>query len=301
MNLSANAKPDKPVVAIGNFDGVHKGHASLLAHARAIADKEGRKLVALTFEPHPRAFFRPGDAPFRITPETVKDRRLKALGCDRVEILDFNSIMAQLTAQQFIDFIIADHLNASHVVVGQDFHFGKGRGGSIETLRADGRFTVDGVSLATSGDSAISSTRVREKIAGGDIAAANALLGWEWEIEGEVLHGDKRGRELGYPTANIDMGEGIVPAMGIYAVRVLLDGQWRDAVANIGIRPMFEAETPLLEVFIFDFHGDLYGRSLRVRPVQKLRDEAKFETLDALKAQMAQDCARARDILKSGA
>jgi riboflavin kinase/FMN adenylyltransferase len=291
--------PEKTIVAIGNFDGVHKGHAALLAHARKIADAEKQPLVVLTFEPHPRTFFKPNDKSFRITPEHLKERRLKALGVDRVDVLDFNSIMANLTAEQFIDMIVVDHLNASHVVVGADFHFGKNRAGNVATLRADKRFTVDGVALEVLGDDPVSSTRIRAAIASGDIAAANTMLGWVWEIEGEVVHGDKRGGPMGYPTANIPLGETLSPSHGIYAVMVLIDGIWRAGAANIGLRPMFEVPEPLLEVFIFDFTGNLYGKSLRVRPVRKIRDEARFEGLEALKTQIADDCAKARDILMS--
>lgn len=293
MNTSVN----KPVVAIGNFDGVHRGHAALLAAGKRIAAFENRKLVVLTFEPHPRSFFKPQDPPFRITPEGVKERRLTALGVDHVDVLDFNAVMANLTPEQFIDMVIVGHADAAHVVVGADFHFGKGRAGTVETLRTDGRFNVDGVALEILADEPVSSTRIRAALQRGDIAAANAMLGWEWEMEGQVVRGDARGRELGYPTANIPLGDAMPPAYGIYAVRVLIDGVWRDAVASIGIRPMFQLKAPLLEVYVFDFDGDLYGRSLRVRPVKKLRDEARFDGIEPLKAQMNRDVADAKAAL----
>lgn len=271
----------------------------MLAAGKRIAAFENRELVALTFEPHPRSFFKPADAPFRITPEPVKERRLKALGVDRVDVLDFNDIMAGLTAEQFIEMIILGHLNASHVVVGSDFHFGKSRTGTVETLRNDKRFQVDGVALELMADAPVSSTRIREALKSGDIGVANAMLGWDWEMEGIVAHGDKRGRDLGYPTANIPLEDTIAPAYGIYAVRVNIDGAWRDGVANIGIRPMFETKAPLLEVYVFDFDGDLYGQPLRVQPVQKLRDEARFDDLEALKAQMARDVVDAKAALSN--
>lgn len=288
-----------PVIAIGNFDGVHRGHRALLAAGKTLAVMENRPLVAVTFEPHPRQFFKPDAAPFRITPEALKERRLTIIGVDRVDILDFNAIMAGLTAQQFIDMIIVDHLKAAHVVVGADFHFGKDRGGHVDTLQADGRFQVTPVPLHASGDAPVSSTRIREALQAGDMDAANAMLGWEWEIEGTVVHGDKRGRELGYPTANIPLGDTLCPATGIYAARVLIEDVWHPAAVNIGTRPMFRVDTPLVEAYVFDFNGDLYGQSLRVQPVRKIRDEAAFESLDALKAQMAKDCEQARNILKS--
>lgn len=295
-----DASSKKAVVAIGNFDGVHKGHAALLAYARKLADSEGLELKVLTFEPHPRAFFKPDSAPFRLTPEHVKERRLKACGADTVEVLIFNGIMAKLSAEMFVDMMVVDLANAAHVVVGADFHFGHNRAGHADTLQKDARFKTHAVTLENIGDAPISSTRIREAIQTGDIETANALLGWEWEMEGEVAHGDKRGRELGYPTANIPIGETLCPAHGIYAVRVDVgDGVWRMGAASIGMRPMFAVKAPLLEVFLLDFEGDLYGRTLRVRPARKLRDEAKFSDLDALKAAMANDVAQARAILKT--
>jgi riboflavin kinase/FMN adenylyltransferase len=215
--------------------------------------------------------------------------------------MQFNADLAQKDAADFIDDVIVDHLHASHVVVGSDFHFGRDRGGHVGTLKSDGRFAVDGVALEMLGDDPVSSTRIREALTAGDIAAANAMLGWEWEIEGIVGHGDKKGRDLGYPTANIALGETIVPAYGIYAARAHIGDEWRNGVANIGIRPMFKLEKPLLEVHVFDFTGDLYGQSLRVRPIRKLRDEAAFAGPEALKATIAKDCADARNILRSGA
>lgn len=290
-----------PVVAIGNFDGVHLGHRALLSAGKNLSVMQNRPLVALTFEPHPRSFFQPGAAPFRITPEQVKERRLRLGGADRVDVLDFNKIMASLTPAQFIDMVVIGHLNAAHVVVGADFHFGRDRAGHVDTLQADGRFEVTALALESDGAAPVSSTRIREALTAGDIDAANALLGWEWEIEGRVEQGDRRGRELGYPTANIPLGDTICPAMGIYAARVLVDDVWHPAAVNIGIRPMFAVETPLVEAHILDFKGDLYGRDLRVRPVRRIRDEAKFDSLDALRTQMAADCARAREILKARA
>lgn len=287
---------NKPcVVAIGNFDGVHRGHAALLDTARRIAGEKGHPLVALTFEPHPRSYFKPDAQAFRLTPEHLKEAVLKARGVDRVKVLDFNDIMASLTAEQFIDMMLVDWLNASTVVVGADFHFGAKRGGHVDTLQKDKRFETIAVTLENSGGEAVSSTRIREALRAGDIKTANDLLGWPWEMDGEVAHGDKRGRELGYPTANIPLTDTCVPAHGIYAVDVNIgDGIWRRGAASIGLRPMFAVKTPLLEVYILDFEGDLYGRTLRVRPLVKLRDEAKFDTLDALKDQMSKDVAQSR-------
>lgn len=292
-----DSKP-KSIVAIGNFDGVHKGHAALLAHAKNMAVAENLPLKILTFEPHPRQFFKPDVAPFRLTPEHVKERKLKELGADSVEVLVFNAIMAKLTAAQFIDMVIVDLVNAAHVVVGDDFHFGHNRAGTLETLKADKRFITHAVTLDKSDGAPVSSTRIREALLKGDVASANTLLGWPWEIEGEVVHGDKRGRTLGYPTANIPLNETLCPSHGIYAVRVDIgDGVWRPAAASIGLRPMFAVQSPLLEVFLLDFSADLYGRTLCVRLVQKIRDEAKFVDLEALKDAMAKDVMATRNIL----
>lgn len=286
------------VVAIGNFDGVHRGHAALIAHAKKIAQASGMPLKVLTFEPHPRDFFKPNSKPFRLTPEHLKDARLKACGADSVEVLDFNSIMANLSAQQFMDIILDGSFDAKHIVVGPDFHFGHNRTGTLDTLKADGRFTVHTLDLEAEGAEVISSTRIRKALEAGEIEVANKLLGWNWSIEGTVIHGDKRGRELGYPTANIPLGDTLVPAHGIYAVRVDIgDSIWRKGAASIGLRPMFAVSKPLLEVFIFDFEGDLYDRTLNVQPVRKLRDEAKFENIEALKIQMAKDVEQAKSII----
>jgi riboflavin kinase / FMN adenylyltransferase len=292
-----NDKASAGVVAIGNFDGVHRGHAALLAHAREVANEYKLPLTVLTFEPHPRSYFKPDSAPFRLTPEPVKDRRLKIHGVDRIDVLDFNAIMAGLSAAQFIDMILVDHLKASHVVVGADFRFGKDRGGHIDTLQGDGRFHVHAVVLEKMMDVPVSSSRIRDALTAGDIDSANAMLGWPWEIEGIVERGDRRGHELGYPTANVWLDETLAPAHGIYAVRVWIKERWRNGVASIGLRPMFQVKAPLLEVHVFDFIDDLYDTSLRTQPIRKLRDEVKFDTTEALVAQMHHDADLARAIL----
>jgi len=289
----------KCVLAIGNFDGVHQGHAALLKTAGDIAADNQLPLYVLTFEPHPRTFFKPDTTPFRITLRNTKIRLLKAFASD-VRVLDFNAFLAGMSAQQFINDIIVRDMNAAHVVVGQDFHFGKDRSGHIETLQADTRFKTTPISLIGDTMAAISSTRIRQALHDGNITEANEMLGWHWAIEGEVIHGDKRGREIGFPTANIPLGDTLCPAHGIYAVWVDIgDGKWLPGAANIGLRPMFALAKPLLEVYLLDWSGDLYGKTLKVRPVKHLRPEAKFEGLEALKAQIAKDCAAARDVLIS--
>lgn len=287
------------VVAIGNFDALHRGHQALLEIARKRALDLGRPLGVLTFEPHPRRLFRPDDPPFRVTPLSVKYRRLEGAGVNCLYQLNFNWEIAHLSAADFIEKILKQQLGTSNIVIGADFHFGKDRAGSIQTLRDAGFHctVIDQVKDAQSG--VYSATRIRGLLQSGHIDEANALLGWDWEIEGVVEKGDQRGRELGYPTANVPLGDTIHPAYGIYAAQVKLPGAstWHMAAANIGIRPMFETKIALVEAHLLDFSGDLYGQSLRIRPVVKLRDEAKFDSLETLKTQMAKDCDEARKIL----
>lgn len=292
----------KSVVAIGNFDGVHLGHQQLLMHGKQLAIKKQHDFSILTFSPHPRQVFQPNIAPFRIAPDIVKQNLMHSLIVpDHYEVIEFNEDLKNKTAKNFIDDILISRLNAAVIIVGDNFCFGRGREGTIETLQSCSDFeTVTSDLLAVSGEP-ISSSRIRNYLKNAEINQANALLGWEWFIESEVIHGDKRGRELGYPTANMHFGETLVPDHGIYAVRVKLKGEdeWRLGASNIGIRPMFETAMPMLETFIFDFDGDLYDQTLQVKPVQKIRDEMKFENLDDLKDQMAKDCVVARNILQS--
>lgn len=288
------------VVAIGNFDALHRGHHALLEIARRRALDLGRPFAVLTFEPHPRRLFRPDDPPFRITPWPVKRRRLEAAQVDIVYSLEFSWDIAHLSAQDFMQRVLYEHLGAAHLVVGADFHFGAGRSGTISALQEKGFpcTIVDQIKDAQNG--IYSATRVRGLIQAGHIDEANALLGWEWEIEGVVETGDQRGRELGYPTANIALGDTIHPAYGIYAALVQIEGdiEWRMAAVNIGVRPMFTAPVALVEAFLLDYQGNLYGKILRLRPVQKIRDEACFDDLDALKEQMGRDCAACRVLLQ---
>jgi riboflavin kinase/FMN adenylyltransferase len=292
----------KSVVAIGNFDGVHVGHRDLLMHAKALAKKSDMGLTVLTFTPHPRRVFQPNIAPFRITPDTLKENIIKRdIGIDHYIALDFNAAFMAKTADEFMDDILVGQCNAGIVVVGQDFQFGNNRTGTIDTLRQNDAFETVPYDLMHIDDLVVSSSRIRNHLKAAQMNQANALLGWEWFTEGEVVHGDKRGRELGYPTANMHFGETIVPDHGIYAVRVMIEGEtaWRTGAANIGIRPMFETRVPMLETYIFDFDADIYGKILKIMPVQKIRDEMKFDNLDDLIKQMDKDCKQARNILQS--
>lgn len=291
------------VIAIGNFDGVHRGHQILIGRAKAMADRLGAPFGVLTFTPHPRQFFGPQDSePFRLTSDHQKAALFKSIcGTDFTCFSPFDAELAAFSAQAFIQKMLIDGLKVSGVVVGHDFCFGAKRQGKAETLTQHPEFETEIVpALSDDSGTIYSSSEIRHALRRGDLTSANALLGHEWEIEGTVIHGDKRGRELGYPTANMRLGDYLCPATGIYATLVKIEGEknWRPAATNIGIRPMFQSQEPLVENYLFDFDGDLYGRQLTVRPIQFLRGEAKFDSLDALTAQMAKDCEQARNILK---
>lgn len=284
--------------AIGNFDGVHRGHQATIAQAR----HDDAHLAVVTFEPHPREHFAPDAPPFRLMRPEAKASRLGKLGVSILFELPFAQI-APLPAEVFARDILADGLGLSHVTVGADFHFGKGRDGSAQTLVELGPRLGFGVTVAqlVQFDGEISSTRIRKALSDGEPAEAARLLGHLHRIEGEVLHGEKRGRDLGYPTANLSL-EGLhLPRFGVYAVQVdVLTGPHsgpRTGVASIGVRPMFDGQVPNLEVFLFDFHGDLYGERLSVALVDFLRPEATFADLPAFIAQMDADTALARQVL----
>lgn len=294
------------VVAIGNFDGVHLGHRAVIGEAGAIAHATARPWGVLTFEPHPRAFFAPGTPPFRLTPFHAKARLIFGLGVDTIFVQQFNKAFSSLTAEDFIESVLVGGIGARHVVCGYDFVFGKGRGGSAEMLLGFGKrlgfdFTAVRAQTFAGGDSAetaYSSTGVREALQSGNPQAAARILGRPFEIEGRVIQGDQRGRTIGFPTANLALGTYLRPARGVYAVRVRVgEGREFTGVANIGRRPTFAGEADLLEVFLFDFTGDLYGRRLGVQLVEFLRPEKKFDGIDQLKAQIAADSDQARQIL----
>jgi riboflavin kinase/FMN adenylyltransferase len=286
------------VVAIGNFDGVHVGHQDLLRRARARADARGIALVVLTFTPHPRRFFRPDCPPFLITPPSIQTERLKKCGVDGVVQVRFDRALSLLSPEAFITEILTERLRASDIVVGDDFHFGHDRAGSVDTLRAAG-FSVLAVPLFIDAHGqAVSSTRVRGCLEEANLARAAELLGWQWFIRGLVVHGDARGRTLGYPTANIWLHDTVAPAHGIYAGWVTGPHlpRHRAAIA-LGRRPMFAVDQTLCEAHLLDFSGDLYDQILDIELVAKLRDESRFDSLEALIAQMKKDCDLAKELL----
>lgn len=290
------------VAAIGNFDGVHLGHRALIAAARVQAEQTGKPLAVMTFEPHPRRFFLPSAPPFRLDALETKARVLDSLSVNATLALPFTAELAGQSPQDFVDHILARDLGLSHVVVGYDFTFGKARAGDTAMLRELGAAHNIGVTVVSAqGDAEVySSTRVRRLLEAGDIANANRILGRPWEIVGVVEHGDKRGRELGYPTANVALTDFQEPKFGIYAVRCVIDGESRDGVASLGIRPTFDQTDVKLEVYLFDFSGDLYGRSLRVEFHAFLRPELKYEGPEPLKRQIAADVDAARALLARG-
>lgn len=265
-------------------------------------------LGIVTFEPHPREFFRPDDAPFRLTPFRNKSHHLEALGVDLLVCLSFDTGLSSLTGQEFIDEVLVAGLGARTVIVGYDFRFGKGRDGDVDLLRADGRFETVVIEPEASADGVVySSTKIRDFLRTGQPGHAAALLGRPFEIEGEVLPGDQRGRTIGFPTANMDIGDYIRPAYGVYAVRAGVEtgrpgeAMWVDGVANLGKRPTVDGLRELFEVHLFDFERDLYRTHLRVALIEFLRPEQKFDGLEALKAQIELDCRKAKLILDTRA
>ncbi|MEM1431988.1 MAG: bifunctional riboflavin kinase/FAD synthetase [Pseudomonadota bacterium] len=291
--------------AIGNFDGVHLGHRAILDAARAA--RPGRPLSVLTFEPHPREVFRPDEPAFRLTDADTRAHRLEKIGVDLLFELPFGTVR-EMSHRSFAQQVLRDGLGLDHVTVGADFRYGKGRTGDKDTLQADAGALGIGVRIAdlvapAPGAPRISSTAIRTALAEGRPEEAARMLGHWHRIEGEVLHGDKRGRDLGYPTANMAMHGLHLPKFGVYATLVdVLDGPHAGAwqgVASLGTRPQFGARVPNLETHLFDFSGDLYGARLSIGLVAFLRPEQRFDSVDGLVLQMADDCIAARDVLAS--
>jgi riboflavin kinase/FMN adenylyltransferase len=286
-------------VVVGNFDGVHRGHAAVIAQAAKPAHAAGRPVIALTFEPHPRTFFQPDRPLFRLTPAAEKARMLARAGADATVVLNFDAALAAIEAEAFVADVLATRLAAHTVVVGWDFHFGRDRKGSPAFLAGAGPRHGMFVEVVPpfGGPTPVSSSAIRDLLAEGDLAAANRLLGRRWIVEGEVVHGDARGRDLGYPTANIRLAPETRLKHGIYAVRALVDGRIVDGAASYGRRPQFDNGAPLFETYLLDFSDDLYGKRVRIELVAFLRPEEKFESVEALIAQMDRDVENARTAL----
>ena len=289
------------VIALGNFDGFHRGHQAVVARAVARARAEGRPAIVATFDPHPARFFQPAAPPFRLTSIAQRARLFAAAGADATLVLAFDAAMAKLDPATFVD-LLADRFAASAVVTGQDFTFGRARAGNpavLAELAGKRNIGVETVAPVTDGAGSISSSRIRAALAEGDCETATTLLTRPFAIEGEVIHGDKLGRTIGFPTANIALGEYQRPRYGIYAVRGRIDdGRVVDGAANLGVRPSFDPPKELLEPYFFDFAEDLYGRTIEVELISFIRPEAKFDSLEALVAQMDRDCDEARRRLR---
>jgi riboflavin kinase / FMN adenylyltransferase len=291
------------IVALGNFDGFHLGHQAVVGRAVDRARAEGRPAIVATFDPHPVRHFVPDAPPFRLTTLDQRERLFHAAGADAMLVMRFDGALAGMGASAFVEDRLIELYGAAGVVTGDDFTYGKGRQGTTATLAAEGRghgLTAEVVAPVSDAAGPISSTRIREALKAGNPREAARLLTRPFAIQGIVQHGDKLGRTIGYPTANIDLGNYLRPAYGIYAVRGRLDdGRVLDGAANLGVRPTFDPPKELLEPYFFDFSGDLYGQSIEVELIEFIRPEAKFDGLEALKAQMAKDCDAARAALSA--
>lgn len=315
------------VLAIGNFDGVHLGHKALIAEAKRLAhslarhpspelppelsrdaagegERHSRPSIGLvTFEPHPRALFRPDTPVFRLTPAAMRRQLLAGLGCSAVAELTFDRAFADQSADAFVDELLLGRLDAAALVVGHDFAYGKGRAGTALSLQSAFAAVSRPVSIVSpvldGTGTLVASSRIRTALEEGDITLATGLLGHRWRVRGEIVHGDKRGRLLGYPTANMLLPADNRLRHGIYAVNMCIDGEWHPGVASFGRRPTFDDGAPRLETFVFDFSGDLYGRTVDVEFAGWIRGEQKFDSVEALIAQMDADSERARVLLRS--
>ena len=289
------------ILALGNFDGFHLGHQAVVGRAVQRGAHERRPVIVATFDPHPVRWFKPDAAPFRLTSLDQRERLFAQAGADAMLVFAFDGTLAATSAEEFIERLLAERIGAAGVVTGDDFTFGAKRGGNARVLAelgpAHGIIAKTVAPVMLDGES-VSSSRVREALGAGDPGRATRLLTRPFAIQGVVEHGDKRGRTLGYPTANVALGKYLRPKYGIYAVRVRLDdGSEHDGVASLGIRPSFDPPVEMLETFIFDWSGDLYGRTIEVALVGFIRPEAKFDDLGELVKQMDADSAAARAML----
>src|SRR3954471_6467975 len=289
------------IVALGNFDGFHLGHQAVVSRAVARAFHERRPVIVATFDPHPVRFFKPEVPPFRLTSLDQREQLFAHAGADAMLIFEFNEKLRETSAEEFVSWLLAGKIGAAGVVTGDDFSFGKGRSGNVETLKHlgghSGVIAGAGAPVLIDGER-VSSGKVREALATGDIGCATHLLSRDFAIEGVVQRGDRRGRELGYPTANLTIGDYLRPKYGIYAVGVTLDdGSELPGVASFGVRPTFEPAVELLEALLFDFDGDLYGREIEVALHAFIRDEKRFDDIEGLVSHMKQDEAEARHLL----
>ncbi|MXO65727.1 bifunctional riboflavin kinase/FAD synthetase [Altericroceibacterium endophyticum] len=290
------------IVALGNFDGFHLGHQKVVAEAVAWAKRENRPVIVATFDPHPVRHFAPHVPPFRLTTLDQRQELFEAAGADAMLVFHFDQQLAATTAEGFVHKLLGDHIGAGGLVTGEDFTFGKDRGGNRDLMArcgAEAGMGTRAVPPVLDGGMPVSSSRVRDALKAGDCFNAARLMTRPFAIRSCVQHGDKRGREIGFPTANLDMSHYLRPRFGIYAVtaRLLETGQELKGAANLGVRPTFQPPKELLEPYFFDFSGSLYDQTVEVRFHHFIRPEAKFDSLDALIAQMSQDCDKARELL----
>ncbi len=289
------------IIALGNFDGFHRGHQAVAQVAIDWAKAEGRPAIIATFDPHPVRHFQPDAPPFRLTTLNQRERLFTAAGADAMLVFEFGAELAGTTAEDFVEKLMVERFGAAGIVTGEDFTFGKGRTGNVQVMKQLGEplgLSTKAVRPVSDSDEVISSSRIRDALKAGDCETAMKLLTRPFAIEGTVIHGDKNGRKLGYPTANIDIDHYLRPKYGIYAVKGRLpDGRIVNGAANLGIRPTFDPPKELLEPYFFDFSEDLYGQVIEVELHHFLRGEKKFDDLDGLMAQMEKDCAKARDML----
>jgi riboflavin kinase/FMN adenylyltransferase len=290
------------IVALGNFDGFHLGHQAVVREAVEWARSQGRPAIVATFDPHPVRHFAPHVPPFRLTTLEQREELFAAAGADAMLVFHFDDALANTTAEDFVTELLGERIGAAGVVTGEDFTFGKGRGGNLTVLRATGArsgIEARAVGPVMDGGRPVSSSRIRDSLKAGECEDAARLLTRPFAIRETVIHGDKRGREIGYPTANMEIGAYLRPRFGIYAVtgRIVASGERLKGAASVGIRPMFDPPKELLEPYFFDFSGDLYGQEIEVALHHFLRPEIKFDSLAALQAQMAEDCDEARALL----
>ncbi|HEU4697323.1 MAG TPA: bifunctional riboflavin kinase/FAD synthetase [Sphingomicrobium sp.] len=303
----AGGVPDQlkgAVVALGNFDGFHLGHQAVVSRAVARAFHERRPVIVATFDPHPVRFFRPDVPPFRLTTLDQREALFAHAGADAMLLFEFGPELASMDAEEFVAEVLAGWIGAAGVVTGDDFSFGKGRTGDASLLASVGAqhgIAAEAVAQVVLDGERISSGRIREALVAGDTGTATRMLSRDYAIEGVVKRGDQRGRELGYPTANLELGDYLRPRYGIYAVRVTLDdGSEHPGVASLGVRPTFEPAQELLEAHLFGFEGDLYRRKIEVALHAYIRGEQKFDSVEALVAEMRNDEAAARELLAIG-
>jgi riboflavin kinase/FMN adenylyltransferase len=297
-----------PVLALGNFDGVHRGHVKIAERVRRVADERGASAVAMTFDPHPSRVIRPDKAPPLLMTTRQKLEALSKAGIQGVAIVRFTGEMSRWDPETFVRMVLVEWMRAAEVWVGANFLFGRDRSGNFSALRSLGArygFRAEKIDPVRYKDFVVSSTRVRRLIAEGRVDEAGALLGHHYYVDGSVIRGETRGRLLGFPTANLCSDNELMPPPGVYATATLIDAIYRPSVTNVGVRPTFANDSSLdreqitVETHLFDFDGDLYGRHLRLEFVQRLRDERRFDTVDALKAQIGADCAQARALFDS--